>query len=114
MTFESMLIGLLCVFLVASVIHQKFEKKKDRNIKEELRETLEFTERRYEASMEFNTYFLNNYGGASSIIIGLNSKHYILYNESGQAVIKESKKEFSRSEKIFYGARGSESEININ
>ena len=105
---------LLVILLIASVIHQKFEKRKDRNIKEELRETLEFTEQKYEASMEFNTYFLNNYGGASSIIIGLNSKHYILYNEAGQAVIKESKKGFSDSEKIFYGARGSESGVNIN
>lgn len=133
---------LLIILLIVSVIHQKFEKKKDRIIKEELRETLKFTEkkheeleetlkfteqkheeleetlkfkeRRYKASMEFNSYFLTNFGNISSVAIGVDSKHYYLYNEGGQAVIEESKREFSDPEKIFFALKLSKEETNIN
>lgn len=93
----------LCLFLTVWVAYFMTVKVRDRAIKEGLRQDLEIEKRQKEASLEFNAYFLNNYGSIDGITIWLNSKYYILYNNSGQAIIKERSEKFSIPEKLFYG-----------
>lgn len=104
----------LIIFLTIIVIYQWIEKQRNRVIKKDLRDLLEVEKRQKDASMEFNAYFLNNTEHLSGVTLWINSKHYILYSNKGQATLEERSKGFTDAERIFYGAPIPDQTVHVN